>query len=209
MLRDQHNSDIPDTIEGLMSLPGVGPKMAHLCMSADNGWGRVEGIGVDVHVHRITNLWGWQQPATKTPEDTRLALQSWLPKDRWKEINWLLVGLGQAVCLPIGRKCGDCELGLRGLCKAAERKKVIEGRKKRETQDAAEVKRQDEQVKMEYDGLAPKKEEDKDEKPIKSEGIKREAEDQADDKVQIKEEGEMPRPKRRQAAKAGASCKTE
>ena len=132
ILRDHHNSDIPTTIEGLMSLPGVGPKMAHLCMAADNGWGRVEGIGVDVHVHRITNLWGWQSPPTKGPEDTRLALQSWLPHDRWKEINWLLVGLGQTVCLPVGRKCGDCELGLRGLCKAAERKKVIEGRKRRE-----------------------------------------------------------------------------
>lgn len=106
--------------------------MAHLCMSAENGWNRVEGIGVDVHVHRITNLWGWQNPPTKTPEETRLALQSWLPRDKWREINWLLVGFGQTVCLPVGRKCGDCELGLRGLCKSAERKKVTEGKKRRE-----------------------------------------------------------------------------
>ncbi len=111
--------------------------MAHLCMSADNGWGRVEGIGVDVHVHRITNLWGWQAPPTKTPEETRMALQSWLPRDKWKEINWLLVGLGQKVCLPVGRRCGECELGFRGLCKAADRKKVNEGRMRREV----EVKR--------------------------------------------------------------------
>ena len=130
ILRDQWGGDIPNTIEGLMALPGVGPKMAHLCMSAENGWNRVEGIGVDVHVHRITNLWGWQNPPTKTPEDTRLALQAWLPRDKWKEINWLLVGLGQAVCLPVGRKCGDCDLGLKGLCKAADRKKVAEGRRK-------------------------------------------------------------------------------
>jgi endonuclease-3 len=115
-----------------MALPGVGPKMAYLCMAADNGWGRVEGIGVDVHVHRITNLWGWQSPPTKTPEETRLALQAWLPRNRWKEINWLLVGLGQSVCLPVGRRCGECELGLQGLCKSAERKKVVEGRRKRE-----------------------------------------------------------------------------
>ena len=114
-----------------MSLPGVGPKMAHLCMSADAGWGRVEGVGVDVHVHRITNLWGWQSPPTRDPERTRLALQAWLPRDRWKEINWLLVGLGQTVCLPVGRKCGDCELGLRGLCRAADRGKVAEGRRRR------------------------------------------------------------------------------
>jgi endonuclease III len=101
--------------------------MAYLCMTA--AWNRVEGIGVDVHVHRITNLWGWNK--TNSPEATRLALQSWLPHNKWREINWLLVGFGQAVCLPIGRKCGDCDLGLQGLCKAAERKKVIEGRKRR------------------------------------------------------------------------------
>lgn len=149
ILRDRWNSDIPDTIEGLMSLPGVGPKMAHLCMSAENGWNRVEGIGVDVHVHRITNLWGWQNPPTKTPEETRLVLQSWLPRDKWKEINWLLVGFGQSVCLPVGRKCGDCELGLRGLCKAAERKKVIEGRKRREIVKEAKVETEAVRVKGE------------------------------------------------------------
>lgn len=93
ILRDKWNGDIPDSIEGLTSLPGVGPKMAYLCLSA--AWNRTEGIGVDVHVHRITNMWGWHK--TKNPEETRMALQSWLPKDRWREINGLLVGLGQAV----------------------------------------------------------------------------------------------------------------
>ncbi|KAI0479546.1 DNA glycosylase [Xylaria cf. heliscus] len=130
--RDAHGGDIPDSIEGLVSLPGVGPKMAHLCLSA--AWGRTEGIGVDVHVHRITNLWGWHgKSGSKNPEDTRAKLESWLPRDRWREINTLLVGLGQTVCLPVGRRCGDCELGLRGLCRAAERKKVLEGRKSRES----------------------------------------------------------------------------
>ncbi|CAG8957965.1 hypothetical protein HYFRA_00000308 [Hymenoscyphus fraxineus] len=128
ILRDQYNGDIPDTIEGLMSLPGVGPKMAYLCLSG--AWGRTEGIGVDVHVHRITNLWGWHK--TKGPEETRLSLQAWLPKELWHEINWLLVGFGQKICLPQGRKCGECELGLNGLCKAAERGKVTAGRKIKE-----------------------------------------------------------------------------
>ena len=117
-----------------MSLPGVGPKMAYLCLSA--AWDRTEGIGVDVHVHRITNLWGWHK--TKGPEETRAALQSWLPRDRWREINWLLVGFGQAVCLPVGRRCGDCELGLGGLCRAAERNKVVEGRRRRARDEAVE-----------------------------------------------------------------------
>ncbi|KAK5628697.1 hypothetical protein RRF57_004412 [Xylaria bambusicola] len=130
--RDAHGGDIPDTIEGLVSLPGVGPKMAHLCLSA--AWGRTEGIGVDVHVHRITNLWGWHgKTGSKNPEDTRAKLESWLPKDRWREINTLLVGLGQTVCLPVGRRCGDCELGLKGLCRAAEREKVLEGRRVKES----------------------------------------------------------------------------
>ncbi|KAH7356900.1 DNA glycosylase [Rhexocercosporidium sp. MPI-PUGE-AT-0058] len=128
ILRDQYDGDIPDTIEGLMSLPGVGPKMGYLCLSV--AWGKHEGIGVDVHVHRITNLWGWHK--TKGPEESRLALQAWLPRELWHEINWVLVGLGQTVCLPVGRKCGDCELGLRGLCKAAERGKVTIGRKLKE-----------------------------------------------------------------------------
>jgi len=115
ILRDKWNSDIPGTIEGLTSLPGVGPKMAYLCMSV--AWGRHEGIGVDVHVHRITNLWGWH--TTKQPEETRKALESWLPQDKWHDINNLLVGFGQTICLPVGRRCGDCKLADRGLCPSA------------------------------------------------------------------------------------------
>lgn len=115
ILRDKFNSDIPDTIQGLTSLPGVGPKMAYLCLSA--AWGRDEGIGVDVHVHRITNLWGWHK--TTKPEETRASLESWLPKEKWHDINNLLVGLGQTICLPVGRKCDDCKLAERGLCPSA------------------------------------------------------------------------------------------
>ncbi|KAL9108215.1 MAG: hypothetical protein Q9227_006952 [Pyrenula ochraceoflavens] len=114
ILRDQYNSEIPSTIEGLISLPGVGPKMAYLCMSA--AWGIDEGIGVDVHVHRITNLWGWHK--TKSPEETRAWLEGWLPKDKWHDINKMLVGLGQTVCLPVGRRCGECWLSGKGLCKS-------------------------------------------------------------------------------------------
>ena len=138
--------------------------MGYLCLSA--AWNRTEGIGVDVHVHRITNLWGWN--TTKNPEETRLALQSWLPRDRWREINSLLVGLGQAVCLPAGRKCGECELGLQGLCRAAERKKVIEGRRIRE-----------EKIEVKEDGTAVKKEETKEEVLIKEEVVNEEVDQKA------------------------------
>lgn len=130
--------------------------MAYLCLSA--AWDKTEGIGVDVHVHRITNLWGWHK--TNNPEGTRHALESWLPRDRWREINWLLVGLGQAVCLPQGRRCGDCELGLQGLCKAAERKKVTEGRR---IKQEALVKQED--------GSMVKMEEVKEELAIKEEVV--------------------------------------
>ncbi|KAF1349367.1 DNA glycosylase [Lizonia empirigonia] len=115
ILRDKFASDIPDTIAGLVSLPGVGPKMAYLTLSV--AWGRDEGIGVDVHVHRITNLWGWN--TTQNPEQTRAALESWLPRDKWHDINNLLVGFGQTICLPVGRKCGDCKLSVKGLCPSA------------------------------------------------------------------------------------------
>lgn len=117
VLLDEHDGDVPNTLEGLVALPGVGPKMAFLCLSA--AWGLDHGIGVDVHVHRITNLWGWH--ATKTPEETRMWLEGWLPKDKWHEINKLLVGLGQTVCLPVGRRCGDCDLQGTGLCKSEVR----------------------------------------------------------------------------------------
>lgn len=126
ILRDKWNSEIPDSIEGLVSLPGVGPKMAYLTMSA--AWGRDEGIGVDVHVHRITNLWGWQKSAQ--PEQTRAALESWLPKDKWHDINNLLVGFGQTICLPVGRKCGECKLADRGLCPSAVVAKKTKVKKK-------------------------------------------------------------------------------
>ncbi|KAI0146136.1 DNA glycosylase [Xylariaceae sp. FL1272] len=144
--KERYGGDIPDTFSGLVSLPGVGPKMAHLCLAA--AWGRVEGIGVDVHVHRITNLWGWHGKGSKNPEDTRLRLESWLPREMWHEINTLLVGLGQTVCLPVGRRCGECEVGIRGLCRAADRGKVNEGRRRRVVEEVVkgEVK---EELKME------------------------------------------------------------
>lgn len=120
ILRDRFDGDIPDTIEGLVSLPGVGPKMAYLTMSA--AWGRDEGIGVDVHVHRITNLWRWHK--TKNPEETRAELESWLPRDKWHDINHLLVGFGQTICLPVGRRCGECTLSAERLCPSAVPQKV-------------------------------------------------------------------------------------
>lgn len=106
LIQQEFGGDIPNTVEGLMRLPGVGPKMAHLAM--DIAWKHVSGIGVDTHVHRISNRLGWTKKETKTPEETRRALEEWLPRDLWSEINWLLVGFGQQVCLPVGPLCSMC-----------------------------------------------------------------------------------------------------
>ncbi|XP_011026396.1 PREDICTED: endonuclease III homolog 1, chloroplastic isoform X2 [Populus euphratica] len=89
----KYDGDIPSSLEDLLSLPGIGPKMAHLVMNI--AWNNVQGICVDTHVHRICNRLGWvARPGTKqktsTPEETREALQLWLPKDEWVPINPLL-----------------------------------------------------------------------------------------------------------------------
>ncbi|PSN34065.1 Endonuclease III-like protein 1 [Blattella germanica] len=106
ILKDEYNGDIPDTVEKLCKLPGVGPKMAHLCMKT--AWGVITGIGVDTHVHRISNRLGWVPKPTKTPEATRVALESWLPNDLWDEVNHLLVGFGQKTCKPVKPMCETC-----------------------------------------------------------------------------------------------------
>ncbi|XP_053327482.1 endonuclease III-like protein 1 [Spea bombifrons] len=106
ILRKQYGGDIPDNVQDLVKLPGVGPKMAHLVM--DIAWNNVSGIGVDTHVHRISNRLKWVKKATKTPEETRVALEDWMPRDLWSEINWLLVGFGQQICLPVSPQCSTC-----------------------------------------------------------------------------------------------------
>ena len=106
ILIDKYNGDIPRTLKELCELPGVGPKMSHICMQI--AWGEVSGIGVDTHVHRICNRLEWVKKPTKTPEETRIALEEWLPKDLWNEINHLLVGFGQEICLPRFPRCSEC-----------------------------------------------------------------------------------------------------
>jgi endonuclease-3 len=73
---------------------------------------RNAGIGVDTHVHRISNRLGWVE--SKTPEDTRLQLEDWLPPEYWREVNHLMVGYGQLLCKPIGPMCSTCPV--RDLC---------------------------------------------------------------------------------------------
>lgn len=130
IISTQFDGDVPKDIDDLCSLPGVGPKMAFLCLQS--AWGLNLGIGVDVHVHRMSNRLGWCK--TNDPEDTRLVLQSWLPKELHHSINKTLVGFGQVVCVPVGPRCDLCDLGQQKLCpsrrkvdpKSIANRKVVE-----------------------------------------------------------------------------------
>ncbi|GAB0091502.1 Endonuclease III homolog [Sergentomyia squamirostris] len=119
ILVEKYNGDIPETVEELIKLPGVGPKMAHICMNV--AFGIVSGIGVDTHVHRIINRLKWTKKPTKTPEQTRIALENWLPFNLWEEINLLLVGFGQTICTPVSPKCNTCANN--SICPSANIKK--------------------------------------------------------------------------------------
>ena len=96
---------VPETLEELTTLPGVGVKTASLVLI--KAFDKYE-ICVDTHVHRISNMWGLV--STKTPEETREALKKSLPKEYWKEINQELVTLGQTVCRPVRHDCSGCPL---------------------------------------------------------------------------------------------------
>ena len=125
ILKDKYEGDIPPTIEGLLELPGVGMKMGMLAMQC--AWHVNAGIGVDVHVHRISNRLGWV--STKTPEQTRVALESFLPKEVWGPVNPLLVGFGQTICKPVGTKCSECTIT--HLCPSAFLSSPKKSRKKK------------------------------------------------------------------------------
>src|SRR3990170_2132299 len=102
---ERHSGRVPDTIEGLLKLRGVGRKTANLVVTI--GYGK-PGICVDTHVHRITNRWGYVK--TKTPEETEFALRKKLPEKYWIIINDLLVTFGQNICKPISPLCSQCKL---------------------------------------------------------------------------------------------------
>ncbi len=98
-----HGGELPCDFEVLTSFSGVGPKCANLALGIACGHSR---IGVDIHVHRVTNRWGYVQE--RTPEKTMLALEAKLPKRYWVEINRLLVPFGKHICTGKAPKCSTC-----------------------------------------------------------------------------------------------------
>jgi len=96
---------VPDTMEGLLSLPGVGRKTANLVLTLGFA---LPGICVDTHVHRVVNRLGIIR--TKRPVETEACLRATLPRRHWTEINDLLVTFGKTVCAPISPRCSLCPI---------------------------------------------------------------------------------------------------
>lgn len=105
MLRDEFASKIPDDVESLTKLPGVGRKTANLVVAVAFG---KPAICVDTHVHRIMNIWGYVR--TSTPLETEMALRDKLPQKYWLTINSILVAFGQGTCKPVRPHCDRCVL---------------------------------------------------------------------------------------------------
>ncbi|WP_010262219.1 endonuclease III domain-containing protein [Treponema primitia] len=100
---ETYRGQVPADMDLLLALPGVGRKTANLVLTEAFD---MDGICVDVHVHRITNRLGALQ--SKTPEETEMILRKILPRKYWKRINKLLVLYGQRVCRPISPFCSRC-----------------------------------------------------------------------------------------------------
>ena len=100
---DEFSGKVPDDIDSLVKLPGVGRKTANLVRSVAFG---KPAICVDTHVHRIMNIWGYVK--TKTPLETEMALRKKLPEKHWMEINAILVAFGQGTCKPVSPHCDRC-----------------------------------------------------------------------------------------------------
>jgi len=94
---------VPDDVDTLLTLKGVGRKTANLVVTI--GYGR-PGICVDTHVHRISNRLGYVR--TRTPDETEAALRARLPRRYWIGYNDLLVAFGQNVCTPVSPRCSTC-----------------------------------------------------------------------------------------------------
>jgi endonuclease-3 len=100
---EEYGGALPCDFEVLTSFPGVGPKCANLVLGIACGEMR---IGVDIHVHRVTNRWGYV--AERLPEGTMVALEQRLPRRYWVDINRLLVPFGKHICTGALPRCSTC-----------------------------------------------------------------------------------------------------
>src|SRR6185295_18505222 len=105
LILEESDGVMPCSFEVITSYPGIGPKCANLALGIACGQPR---IGVDIHVHRITNRWGYV--TASTPKATLAVLEKKLPDNYRVEINALLVPFGKNICTAIGPKCSTCPL---------------------------------------------------------------------------------------------------
>ncbi len=110
VLMERHRGEVPATLDELLALPGVGRKTANLVLTRGH---LLPGICVDTHVHRISNRLGYV--ATRTPDQTELALRAKLPENYWMVWNDLLVAYGQNLCTPLSPWCSRC--GVASQCR--------------------------------------------------------------------------------------------
>jgi len=102
-LIEQFSSKVPDNIDDLLSIKGVGRKTANLVVSLAYG---KDAICVDTHVHRISNRLGYVK--TKTPDETEFALRKKLPRKHWIIYNTIMVAFGRKTCKPVSPLCSQC-----------------------------------------------------------------------------------------------------
>ena len=105
LLEERHGGRVPQAMEELLALPGVGRKTANLVRNLGFG---LPGICVDTHVHRISNRLGWVR--TRNPLETERALEKVLPRRYWIPVNGLLVAFGQRTCTPQSPRCSACPI---------------------------------------------------------------------------------------------------
>ncbi|MGD0152477.1 MAG: endonuclease III [Thermacetogeniaceae bacterium] len=106
LIMQQYGGTIPDTLEALLALPGVGRKTANVLLA--NAFGK-PGLGVDTHVHRVANRLGLA--AAKLPESTELQLKMLIPEQKWGLAHHLLIFHGRRVCKARMPDCPSCILG--------------------------------------------------------------------------------------------------
>ncbi|MCL2184741.1 MAG: endonuclease III [Treponema sp.] len=116
ILLTQYNGNVPDNMEALLALPGVGRKTANLVLSEAFD---IDALCVDIHVHRISNRCGWLE--SKTPDETEMILREILPVKYWKKINALLVLYGQNLCRPVSPFCSKCVMSKQCSRKGVEK----------------------------------------------------------------------------------------
>ena len=110
IIHEHFQDQVPDTLEELVKLPGVGRKVANCVLNISFN---KDVIPVDTHVHRISNRIGWVK--TTNPEKTEKELEKLFPKPHWKMINYTLVSFGKKICKPINPLCSECPINVKCL----------------------------------------------------------------------------------------------